>query len=215
MLSNPILDIICSYMHFYKCKKYHKVLQLDPGYRISPGRLDSWLMKLSWFWLFFFFLFLCWWGLLHRHWGCNVYRRLFHKLVYFLCHQLTLISTRHRRRRRQDRHPSDFSPLIISFLWPMFLASWMQTAFCDFVTVIGHINLCSRTALAVAARLPRTGQRQAASAVATSCLMSTVRCPLSDVRCPMSRRIRDAQTANFLSPCAIQKLKIYMKAIRT
>lgn len=92
--------------------------------------------------------------------------RLFHKLVYFLRRQLTLISTRHRRHHRQhhrqhqqqwqwqhrqwqwQHHPSDSAALIISFLWPMFLASRMQTAFCDFVTVIGHINLCSRTTLA-------------------------------------------------------------------
>lgn len=96
-------------------------------------------------------------------WGCNVFRRLFHKLVYFLRRQLTLISTRHRRHHRQhhrqhqqqwqwqhrqwqwQHHPSDSAALIISFLRPMFLASRMQTAFCDFVTVIGHINLCSRT----------------------------------------------------------------------
>lgn len=113
---------------------------------------------------------MCWrWGFT-LGWGCNVFRRLFHKLVYFLRRQLTLISTRHRRHHRHHRqhhrqqqqqhqqwqhqqwqwqhHPSDSAALIISFLWPMFLASRIQTAFCDFVTVIGHINLCSRTTLA-------------------------------------------------------------------
>lgn len=119
--------------------------------------------------------------MLHRLWGCNVYRRLFHKLVYFLYYQLTLIRTRHRRYRLMNRHPSDFSPLIISFLWRMLLASRKQTAFCDFVTVIGHINLCSHATLAVAARQPQTGRRRRPPTV--------VACPQSTVRRPLPRRI--------------------------
>lgn len=132
-------------------------------------------------------------------WGCNVFRRLFHKLVYFLRRQLTLISTRHRRQRRQhhrqqhqrhqrQHHPSDSAALIISFLWPMFLASRTQTAFCDFVTVIGHINLCSRTTLEQL--LPPTAKNRAAQAAMAASLAS---CPKSSVPfllyCPLSARV--------------------------
>lgn len=118
----------------------------------------------------------------------------FPQISLLLRRQLTLISTRHRRQhhrqRRQQRHhrqhhPSDSAALIISFLWPMFLASRMQTAFCDFVTVIGHINLCSRTALEQL--LPPTAKNRAATvaASAASCPMSDTRCPMSSVHCPL------------------------------
>lgn len=146
----------------------------------------------------------------------------FPQISLLLRRQLTLISTRHRRQhhrqQRQQRHhrqhhPSDSAALIISFLWPMFLASRMQTAFCDFVTVIGHINLCSRTALEQL--LPATAKNRAATvaASAASCPMSDTRCPMSSVHCPpvlcplclVSGRIQDAQTANFLSPSAMRK----------
>lgn len=100
----------------------------------------------------------------HIELGLQRVSATFPQISLLFARQLTLISTRHRRHHRQhhrqhqqqwqhrqwqwQHHPSDSAALIISFLWPMFLASRMQTAFCDFVTVIGHINLCSRTTLA-------------------------------------------------------------------
>lgn len=109
----------------------------------------------------------------------------FPQISLLLHRQLTLISTRHRRqhhrqqRQQRQHHPSDSAALIISFLWPMFLASRMQTAFCGFVTVIGHINLCSRTTLEQL--LPPTAKNRAATVAA-----SAATCPMSSVHCPMS-----------------------------